>query len=177
MLVRPRAAAWTLPYTLLFSSACCAQSSTSNTLTDVLSQNANLSSFQSLLTDQFPQLLQTLETFNADNQITVLAPSNHAFDSIVYSDVLKAAFASNASTDLDNLVSYHVLPGNWNSETLNSSFQFLPTMTSGSNISAVTGGQRVGAVLQGGEPREIVFTSAAGTRSVATTKDIPFVGG
>ncbi|RMX75498.1 hypothetical protein D0869_11568, partial [Hortaea werneckii] len=42
---------------------------------------------------------------------------------------------------------------------------------------SVTGGQRVGAVLQGGDPPQIVFTSGQSTRSVVSKQDIEFKGG
>lgn len=163
---------------------CIAQDS----LNDVLDAHANLSSFKSLLQDQLPQLSQALGSFDAEtNPVTILAPSNHAFDGLTYIPELSGPFANNDTAYMSQVIAYHSLMGSWTTKTLNTTFKFLPSMTNGTSsngtaFSAVTGGQRVGAVLQpGGNTSsyeyEIVFTSGAGTRSVVDVQDIAFSGG
>ncbi|KAF2166454.1 hypothetical protein M409DRAFT_23094 [Zasmidium cellare ATCC 36951] len=153
-------------------------------LTEVLSQHANLSSFQSLLETQFPAILKALDTFDATSDpITILAPNNDAFDSLVNSPLLSGPFANNDTAYISKVIAYHSIMGEWTSNTLNTSFQWLPTMTSGTNFSLVEGGQRVGGVLQPGDKNssfyewEIVWVSGESTRSVVTVQDVPFKGG
>ncbi|CAK3848114.1 Hypothetical predicted protein [Lecanosticta acicola] len=171
-----------LPFISLFSIGN-AQSTSGASLSDVLSKNDNLSSYSNLLRQQFPAILETFEQYNAQSTpITLLVPSNHAFEQMQYSETLSAAFANNDTAVLQQLIAYHALSGLWTSKTLNTTFKFLPSMTSGTNFSAVSGGQRVGAVLQPPNPNttfehEMVFTSQAGTRSVVTFQDVPFAGG
>lgn len=162
---------------------CKAESSTDQPLADVLKKHENMSMYSDLLHQQFPAILKTFDSYEADTDpVTLLVPSNHAFEQMQYSDILSPAFANNDTAFLKQVIAYHTLGGSWTSKTLNTSFMFLPSMTRGSNFSAVTGGQRVGAVLQPPNPNttfehEMVFTSQAGTRSVATFQDISFKGG
>ncbi|KAK4500197.1 hypothetical protein PRZ48_008383 [Zasmidium cellare] len=156
----------------------------SASLTDVLAKHANLSSYQSLLETQFPALLHALETFDAtDNPITLLVPNNDAFDSLVNTPLLSGPFANNDTAYISKVIAYHSIMGEWTSNTLNTSFQWLPTMTSGTNFSLVEGGQRVGGVLQPGDRNtsfyqwEIIWVSGESTRSVVAVQDVPFKGG
>lgn len=171
---------------LLLSTTYAQQSSNTSTasLTEVLGNHANLSSFQSLLQGQFPAILNALENFDAtDNPITILAPNNNAFGSIVYSPLLSGPFANNDTAYISKVIAYHSIMGEWTSDTLNTSFKWLPTMTAGTNFSLVEGGQRVGGVLQPADRNtssyewEIVWVSGESTRSVVTVQDIPFKGG
>ncbi|KAI5358484.1 putative FAS1 domain-containing protein [Septoria linicola] len=163
-----------------------AQNNTSATssLSEVLAAYANLSSFDTLMREQLPELLKVLdEDHDAEyNPITVLAPSNRALDRIQYNPALNKIWAENDTVAMSRVIGYHILGGKWTSETLDTSFSFLPSMTVGTNFSGVTGGQRVGAVLQNGDPEkgfksEIVFLSGAAERSVVSIQDIPFAGG
>lgn len=148
-------------------------------LSDVLSKTANLSSLNDLLTNQMPDFLKMLEGYDGTNSITLLAPSDIAFGRIPYTDVLGQAFSDNDTAQINNIMLNHIIPGLHNSETLNqnSSFQFLPTMLTSNNWTNVTGGQRIGAVLQGNSPPTIVFTSGLSTRSVVAVQDVEFNGG
>ncbi|TKA67859.1 hypothetical protein B0A55_08410 [Friedmanniomyces simplex] len=149
-------------------------------LSDILSTTANLSSLNDLLTNQMPDLLKLLEGYDSNtNPVTLLAPSDDAFMRIPYTDVLGQAFSDNDTAQIKNFMLYHIVPGLHSSETLNKngSFQYLPTMLTSNNWTNVTGGQRVGAVLQGNDPPIVVFTSGLSTRSVVSQQDIEFKGG
>ncbi|KAK3071996.1 hypothetical protein LTR53_007626 [Teratosphaeriaceae sp. CCFEE 6253] len=149
-------------------------------LSDVLSKTANLSSFNDLLSNQMPDILKLLDGYDSStNPITLLAPNNRAFGRVPYTDVLGQAFADNDTAQISNMLSYHMIPGLHSSETLNKdqSFQFLPTMLTSNNWTNVTGGQRIGAVLQGNEPPIVVFISGLSTRSIVVDQDIEFKGG
>ncbi|CAK1368270.1 hypothetical protein CB0940_11060 [Cercospora beticola] len=159
--------------------------SPSSSLSEVLAAHTNLSSFSTLLTEQLPITLKAIEEgHDAEyNPITVLALSNRALDRIQYNPALSAIWANNDTTEMSRVIAYHVLLGKWTTDTLSTNFTFLPSMTIGSNFSNVSGGQRVGAVLQNGNPDtpeykwELVFISGAAERSVASIQDIPFSGG
>ncbi|KAK1070304.1 hypothetical protein LTR74_004220 [Friedmanniomyces endolithicus] len=149
-------------------------------LSDVLSTTANLSSLNALLTAQLPDLLKTLEGYDSNtNPVTLIAPSNDAFLRLPDTPLLGPAFSDNDTVQINNFMLYHVVPGLHPSTSLNKdgSFQFLDTMLTSNNWTNVTGGQRVGAVLQGDAPPIVVFTSALSTRSVVTNQDIEFTGG
>jgi len=147
-------------------------------LNDVLTATANLSSFQGILKTQYPELLTALEAYDANtNPITILGPSNAAFDKIPYYDVIGPAWASKNATQIENILNYQLIPGNHDSKSLNSSFQFLETQLQGGGIANVTGGQRIGAVLQPGAQPQVVFISGESSRSIVTQADIAFAGG
>jgi len=149
-------------------------------LSDVLSTTANLSSLNALLTAQLPDLLKTLEGYDSNtNPVTLIAPSNDAFLRLPDTPMLGPAFSDNDTVQINNFMLYHVVPGLHPSTSLNKdgSFQFLDTMLTSNNWTNVTGGQRVGAVLQGDAPPIVVFTSGLSTRSVVTNQDIEFTGG
>lgn len=179
------AATLALPVFSLLATANAQSTNTSTaTLSDVLSQHANLSSFESLLKEQFGPLLHALESFDAEtNPITILAPNNDAFSSIVNDPLLSGPFANNDTDFITQVIAYHTVMGEWTSQTLNTSFMWLPSMTAGTNFSLVEGGQRVGGVLQPGDNNtssyewEIIWVSGESTRSVVTVQDIPFAGG
>jgi uncharacterized surface protein with fasciclin (FAS1) repeats len=160
-------------FTSIFSHSAAATIS----LSDLLSTHANLSSLNSLLTTQLPDLLTGLEGYNSSNQITILAPSDQAFANVPNVDVIGPAWTNNDTAELRDVLLYHALPGAHTPQSLNSSFHFLPTLFQSSNQTNVTGGQRIGAVLQSGNPPEIVFVSGESTRSVATEQDVAFSGG
>lgn len=147
-------------------------------LEKALAAQKNLSSLHSLLTEQMPDLMDELDQYSFDeNPITILAPSNAAFDMLPNVQTIGQAIADNKTPELENIFRYHVLEGLHWSQNLNSSFNFYPSLLTRKSFTNVTGGQRVGAVLQSGEPPEIVFTSGLSTRSVASKQDITFKGG
>ena len=74
---------------------------------------------------------------------TVLAPTNEAFAKHFNS----TNDANN--TELEALLSYHVLRGSFTREHFNNNPQFIPTLLSDSRYASVTGGQRVEVALSG----------------------------
>lgn len=166
---------------LLLLTACAAHLSTAQSnlsLTDALAAHANLSSLSTLLKSKAPQLLTQLETYTSAHPITLLAPSNSAFENVVNNPILGPTIASNNVAAIENVLRYHVLPAQQlTSSSLNGTFKFFPTMLTSNNLTNVTGGQRIGGVLQGGEPPEIVFVSGESSRSVVLVEDIMFAGG
>ena len=130
--------------------------------------------FYSLLQEQYPDLLSVLEAQHADQSpITILAPSNDAFEKIPDSSI-GDAFKANQTDAVRSVLEYHVLPGYHQTQTFSTSFQFLPTWLSDAESTNVTSGQRVGVVSQ---PPYYVFVSAMGTRSTIISPDIAFTGG
>jgi len=119
-------------------------------------------------------VLKQLEAYDTSNSITLIAPSNEAFDNTQYSTVVGPAFANNDTAAIEDILNYHMIPGNHSSASYNGSFQFLPTLLT--NCSVI-GGQRVGAVLQGNQPPVIVYVSGQSSRSLVIQQDIAFVGG
>jgi len=142
------------------------------TLSDALTATADLSTLHDLLTSQYPDLLKKLEASDSKSPITLCAPSNAAFDKIQNSDIVGPALANNDTATVENILNYHVIPGEHTSKTLTSSFQFLRTLLVDPSETGVSGGQRVAAVLQSGDPPEIVFVSGEGTRAVVSQQDI-----
>jgi transforming growth factor-beta-induced protein len=154
-----------------------AQSSASPSFNDVLTQHQNLSRLTTLL-DSFPSLLSLIQNQPSSNPITVLAPSNAAFSKTVYYPILGPAFSSNDVGAIQNILIYHVIPGLHDSKSLQPQFQYFSTWLNSPTMSNVTGGQRVGGVMQSGT--QMVWTSGQQSRSTVTEKgamDIAFSGG
>ncbi|KAK5108538.1 hypothetical protein LTR62_008194 [Meristemomyces frigidus] len=162
---------------VLLTLAACKLVAAAPSLTDILSNHANLTQLNNLLMNQSSDFLKSLQ---GQTDITFLAPNDHAFLGIPDTDVLAPAFQNkDYAGDITNILKYHVLPGQHPSSSLsrNGSFQFLPTLLTDGNWSDVTGGQRIGAVLQGDDPPLMVFTSGLSTRSAVTEQDVDFEGG
>ncbi|KAK3673318.1 hypothetical protein LTR78_006863 [Recurvomyces mirabilis] len=147
-------------------------------LTDVLANHPNLTQLNQLLTTNMPDFLKNLQ--NTPEPFTFIAPNDHAFIRVPYTDVLGQAFNNkDYEGDITNILNYHVLPGAHPTSSMNKngSFQFLSTSLGNQNWSAVTGGQKIGAVLQGNNPPQLVFTSGLSTRSSVVDQDVEFDGG
>ena len=130
-----------MQYKLLSLAALAATAVAQNmSLTSVIASNPNLSNLTSFASF-FPASLM-----NATN-ITVLAPSNEAFAALNASGVL--AMAASNPTVIQDLLSYHILNGTYQSTMITSNATFIPTMLTDPAYSNVTGGQRVEAVMVG----------------------------
>lgn len=149
--------------------------STPPSFTDVLSAQQNLSSFQGLLTSQIPGLLKQIQA--STSPLTILAPSNSAFDKIPYYPVIGPAWAAQDFSAIQDIMSYHVLPGTHSTDTMNSTFEYYETWLTNATFANVTGGQRVGGVVQAGYMPQMVWTSGFSSRSIVTNEDIAFDGG
>ncbi|PSN66790.1 Fasciclin-domain-containing protein [Corynespora cassiicola Philippines] len=141
---------------------------TASSLNATLAGNPNLSNLTTFLSAA-PQLLQTLD--QAQN-ITILAPSNSAFEALANSSILEQA-ASDPGL-LAALLTYHVLNGTFTAEQITNTSAFVPTLLTDSQYSNVTGGQVVEAVRIG---EEVVFFSGLLQNSTVSEADLNFTGG
>ncbi|MCJ1257979.1 hypothetical protein MMC24_005807 [Lignoscripta atroalba] len=139
-------------------------------LTELLNSNKNLSQFSTLL-QSYGDIYANL-SFQQD--VTIYAPSNEAFEKIPY-QVLGPAFETNNTDIIRALLQYHVVPGLHPSTSFNGSFSFLPTWLNNETYSNVTGGQVVAGVQQAGNVWVVV--TGLGSRSTVTTMDLKFTGG
>jgi transforming growth factor-beta-induced protein len=139
---------------------------------DVLSSHPNLTSFSSQLTSSYPDLITKIA---GGTNITVLAPSNAAFDKTVYYPIIGPAFSNNDIGAIQAILDYHVVQGSYASADLLPTIQYFPTWLSNSSYSNVTNGQVVGAVNQLG--KQVYWISGQSTRSLVVVKDIAFEGG
>lgn len=141
-----------------------AQSDGSANLTSLLSGNSNLSALTSLVSS-YPDLLSTLS--NATN-ITLLAPSNQALNSLNSSGALQQA--SMMQGYVQALLSYHVLVGEFMAENITSTPAFPQTLLNNTMYSNVTGGQVVEARMEddnvyfiSGEKNNVSVSEAVGS--------------
>ncbi|KAI9675308.1 MAG: hypothetical protein M1817_001211 [Caeruleum heppii] len=139
-------------------------------LTSVIAENENLTRFSELIS----QYADVTSPFAALNRISVIAPSNAAFDKLQFS-ALGPAFANNDTDIIRSVIEYHIINGTLQTSTLTSSPTFLSTYLTNDTYSNVTGGSAIGAVKQAGNV--IVLLSGLGSRSTLTNPDIPFEGG
>lgn len=132
-------------------------------LTELLESERNLTEFTKLLTS-YGDIYANL-SFQQD--VTILAPNNDAFNKIPYSS-LNSAFQNNESDIIRAVLQYHVLQTQRPSESFNGTFSFTPTWLYNRTYTNVTGGQVVGGVSQAGNVN--VFTSGLGSRSTMDEK-------
>ncbi|KZF21580.1 FAS1 domain-containing protein [Xylona heveae TC161] len=147
-----------------------ASSDTTPDLTELMTNNKNLTSFNALIR-KYGDIYATL-SFEQD--VTILAPSDDAFNKLPYSS-LNEVFEKNDTDTIRALLHYHVLNGTHTASSFNGSFQFIPTHLYNSSYSNVTGGAAVSIVKQAGDV--IVAVSGEGSRSTLTTTDLQFTGG
>lgn len=118
-----------------------AQVALAQTLAEALSaQNSTLSTLVSLLQSQRDLLAVVAGLSN----ITVLAPSNEAFNTLL-SDPVVATAAQNNPSLIPALLSYHIINGTYYSGDLISAPDpvLLPTLLTDEAFTTVPGGQRV----------------------------------
>ncbi|KAL8847646.1 MAG: hypothetical protein Q9221_007334 [Calogaya cf. arnoldii] len=133
------------------------------------------------------------ETLSSAQNVTILAPSNEAFEKFM-STPQGAALADNdqeaiqvrhlptiailtAITDAINpqaLLQYHIINGTYPASAVSEMPVFLPTMLNDTMYSNVTGGQVVEAVMQG---ENVIFYSGLLNNATVTTADQNFTGG
>ena len=135
-----------------------------------------MTSFSDFLTNTLPELLTLLEAQEESGQpITILAPSNAAFDKIPYYPLIGPAWGSGHLDAQRAIMNYHILPGDIPTDALLPTFQYFPTWLTNSTFANVTDGQKVGAVMQGG--KLLFFVSGESNLSPSTIKDLKFTGG
>lgn len=143
-----------------------AQQSTPS-LVEALNSTAELSQLAGVL-NLTPQLVQVL---GSATNITILAPSNDAFNSI--GNETLAALASDQAA-ITALLQYHVLNGTYRSDQITNSSVFVPTTLTNPQFTNVTGGQVVEAVERDGN---VTFFSGLLANSTVSRADVNFTGG
>ncbi|TQS36658.1 hypothetical protein Golomagni_02884 [Golovinomyces magnicellulatus] len=140
-------------------------------LNTLLSHEKKLSSFYSLV-QKYPQVLLQLPSYAG---VTILAPSNDAFEKIPFSEY-NEAFKNGDQDVITNLLEYHILQGTRDAAHLKPGAPvFLPTLLASSKWTNVTGGQKIQNIKQAGNA--VVFVSGQGRRSTLTKADLEFTGG
>ncbi|KAF2748198.1 beta-Ig-H3/fasciclin [Sporormia fimetaria CBS 119925] len=137
-------------------------------LTDLLSSQSDLSTLTELVSAN-PELLAAL---GSAQDITILAPSNAAFEEFLASEEGQAAAGDRAAVDA--LLQYHVLNGTFRSDAITETAAFVPTLLTNPAYTNVTGGQVVSAAKNG---ENVVIVSGAGAESTVSTADVAFTGG
>jgi uncharacterized surface protein with fasciclin (FAS1) repeats len=150
--------------TLAFAAGASAQSLAAA----LASQNASLSTLNSLLATQ-PGIVSALS--NATD-ITILAPSNQALAAFLNSSA--GAEAATNPSEVANLLTYHVLTGTYPASAFTNTSQFIPTLLTNTSYANVTGGQRVEARLNGNSVEIITGLLSVST---VTTANVNFTGG
>ncbi|KAF3351117.1 Histone H2B [Verticillium dahliae VDG2] len=145
-----------------------ATASAQQQLAQLLSQTPELSTLNSLLAT-VPQVGQMLSTANG---ITILAPSNQAFDKFMR-DHPDQAQMSNTPKAVTALLQYHVVMGMVMSKQLSAQPVFGQTLLN-APFANVTGGQRVELSLV---DNRAMILSGYKQMSMVTTADVPFAGG
>ncbi|KAK7555455.1 FAS1 domain-containing protein [Phyllosticta paracitricarpa] len=138
------------------------------TIIDILNNTPELSTLKSLIT-KYQDLLQLL---SQASDITVVAPTNDAFQKFLHENP-----GADQNRDLvENLITYHVITGIYDSAAITGSPgpKFPPTLLSNPDYSLVSGGQRVKAAAEGSS---VVFTSGLLKKSTVTKADVRFTGG
>ncbi|KAI9842228.1 MAG: hypothetical protein M1837_007373 [Sclerophora amabilis] len=157
-----------LRYLALAALAASASAQTMN-LTAALQGSPDLSNLTTYVS-LFPDLLDSLSS--AEN-ITILAPSNDAFATLLEGPMGESIMAND--TDLIQAVlTYHVLNGTYASSAIMEEAAFIPTLLNDPMYSNVTGGQRVEAMLVG---EDVYIFSGLGANSTVTMPDMNFTGG
>ncbi|KAI4173143.1 MAG: hypothetical protein LQ343_003070 [Gyalolechia ehrenbergii] len=138
-------------------------------LADLLASTESLSSLAAAVRG-VPGLAETL---GSATNITILAPSNEAFETFMETPSARAV-DPNDSTAIQALLQYHIINGTYPASAVMETPAFLPTMLNNSAYANVTGGQVVEAVRQG---ENVVFYSGLLSNASVTTADQNFTGG
>ncbi|KAI9654823.1 MAG: hypothetical protein M1821_005817 [Bathelium mastoideum] len=148
----------------LFSASCVGAQS----LTSVLQGNSDLSTLTSTL-QKFPSLVQTL---GGAKNITILAPSNEAFNALFATPAGQAAQSDVGL--LQAVLEYHVINGSYPASSIPSTGAFVPTLLTNSSYTNVTGGQVVEGISSNGN---VTFFSGNKATSNVTQANVKFDGG
>ncbi|KAK7524466.1 FAS1 domain-containing protein [Phyllosticta citriasiana] len=138
------------------------------TIIDILNTTPELSTLKSLIT-KYQDLVELL---SQAHDITVVAPTNDAFNKFLSENP-----GADKNRDLvENLITYHVITGIYDSAAITGSPGpvFPATLLSNPEYSLVTGGQRVKVAAEGSS---VVFTSGLLKKSTVTKADVRFTGG
>lgn len=107
--------------------------------------NSDLSNLTYYL-NLFPDFLNQI---NNSSNITILAPSNEAFQKTL-ADPASQLSDAKVNGFIDDVLSYHVVNGTLSSSSISSEPQFLPTWLTNKEWTMLSGGQVVEAVMNNG---------------------------
>ncbi|KAF5019310.1 hypothetical protein F66182_8703 [Fusarium sp. NRRL 66182] len=131
-------------------------------LGSVLSRHSKLSTYYKLI---------KLPSYDG---VTIVAPSNDAFEQIPYSS-LKDLWDSNDKKTIVPILQYHILQGTIDTEKLKAGPAYVkPTLLLDPKWANVTDGQNILITKQ---PDDVVFSSKLGNRATVINSDIKFQGG
>lgn len=139
-------------------------------LTSVLSSNSELSN----LTTYVSQIPSILAQLSSATNITILAPSNQAFEKLLNSSAGSALLAGNQTAAIQALLTYHVISGTYPASAIPTTPAFVPSLLNEPRYTNVTGGQRVQVVRSG---NSVNVTSGLKSISSVTKADLNFTGG
>ncbi|KAL8959407.1 MAG: hypothetical protein Q9183_005639 [Haloplaca sp. 2 TL-2023] len=142
-------------------------------LTALLSDTEELST----LTETIMGVDGLAEMLGSAQNITILAPSNEAFEAFMETPMAQALMGEDGQMDseaVQALLMYHVLNGTYASDTVTETPTFIPTMLNNTDYANVTGGQVVSAVTQ--EDNVLIYSGLSNNATV-TTPDNEFDGG
>ncbi|KAL1618358.1 hypothetical protein SLS54_007335 [Diplodia seriata] len=136
--------------------------------------NATLSGIPELsnLTTYLGLVPEVLNSLSGANNITILAPSNDAFNQLMNTS-LGTALTQDPGL-IQAVLTYHVLNGTYNSSQITEDTQFIPTLLTDPAYANVTGGQRVEVEE---EDDNVVFYSGLLQNATVTRADVNFTGG
>ena len=126
---------------------------------DVIGINKHLTKFRDTLSQSAGDLYSLISLTPG---LTVLAPSNAAYDKLTFSP-LKAVFDANDTAGIRNILQYHILDGVHSKKDFHTTPQFPLTFLTDLAVEKVKDGQKVEAVGQNGGG--LVFISGLGGRT------------
>ncbi|KAH7185705.1 FAS1 domain-containing protein [Fusarium flagelliforme] len=154
----------------LFALAEAADTTQPMDLGSVLGRHPKLSTYYKLI-QKFPDILLQLPSYDG---VTIVAPSNDAFEQIPYTALSKIWDPSDAKTTIP-LLQYHILQGTVSAMKLKAGPAYVkPTLLMNPKWSNVTAGQNI---LINKQPDDVVFSTRYGNRATVINYDIKFQGG
>ncbi|POR34241.1 Transforming growth factor-beta-induced protein ig-h3 [Tolypocladium paradoxum] len=146
-------------------------------LGSVLGANKNLTKYYDLIKAsrwcrKYPDILLQLPSYNG---VTIVAPSDKAFDNIPYTALNGQWDAADKAKTIP-LLQYHILQGTVSTKALETGPTYVKTtLLTDPQYTNVTSGQNVLVNKQPGDA--VVFTTSMGTRCSLVKGDIEFQGG
>lgn len=157
-----------LVFTAMAGITCGQTDAQSSELFDLINSTQGLSYLASFAA-VFPEVLETVSGLS---NITILAPSNNAFEALETDPRGEALYAA-SQEDYLNLIYYHILNGTYDNIT---DYEIVSTLLTNSNYTNVTGGQVVGAYFDD-DDGEVGFYSGLDINPEAPQPPLTFSGG
>ncbi|KAH7235822.1 FAS1 domain-containing protein [Fusarium tricinctum] len=139
-------------------------------LGSVLGRHPKLSTYYKLI-KKYPDILLQLPSYKG---VTIVAPSNDAFEQIPYSALSGIWDPTDAKITVP-LLQYHILQGTISAMKLKAGPAYVkPTLLLNPKWSNVTAGQNI---LINKQPDDVIFSTRLGNRATVINYDIEFQGG